>query len=163
MRKKRIFFLYLSGIAMVGLSIGLVESYFYNDEFFRIKDNTGKEIKNEIHLTSDGEVLFPGEEKSYTIEVDFPQGAQANCSLYFTEIGENAGSLLSVRVNKDDYQSKEEKIGKLTPTTPLKFSSYIDEEHKNFLLTYKVADDLGGIASLDASFCCHLEVRKGDG
>ncbi|MDD6240203.1 MAG: hypothetical protein PUA93_01260 [Eubacteriales bacterium] len=163
MRKAKIIFSLLSGSLVIGLSSGLLASYYQTqgEGSCIIKNAEGEEIQNEVNLTGEGEVLFPDEEKSYTIELDFSSDQEVDCSLYFTDFNEEAGSLLTVRVTKDDYQSEEEEIGKLTEESPLKFSSYLDEEHKTFRLTYKVTSDLGGISYLDASFCCHLAVRKG--
>ena len=158
----KILFPLLSGAAMVGLSGGLIASYYNNQENILIKYEKNKLLQEEVHLTKEGEVLFPGESKSYTIEVDLPRSKEVLCSLYFTDVNEKAGSLLTVQVSKGDYQSEEQEIGKLKESSPLTFASTIEENDKDFLLTYKVKEDLGGVSELDASFICHFEVRKGE-
>ena len=157
----KVLFPLLSGAAVIGLSSGVVASYYGHQENFQVQNEEKETLENEVHLTKEREMLFPGESRSYTIEVDMGEG-NVQCSLYFTGITEKAGSLLSVQVSKDDYRSTEQEIGKLKEDSPLTFSSTIKEDHKDFLFTYKVKEDLGGITDLDVSFVCHFEVRKGN-
>ena len=148
-----------SGALLLTLSSVSVAHYVNNHGEIIALDGNGKEIRRTVELAGEDGYLYPGDSKTLALSCTLPNPGKATCSVYFSDF-DGELDVLTCKVSKDDYVSKDFALWRYTKSNPLTFDTVLDDGHKNFTFTFTVQDNGSEELVQECSFACHLKVEN---
>lgn len=160
MRKGLIAGLFITGFLTLGATAGFVTAFVWNYEDWTLKDSDGMVVSNnEITLADENNPLYPGEARSYSVDVDVMWSGKTDVNVYFygIEVSEDA---VSVVVSFDNYASPAMPINTYTEEEPLHFEVNLKKGINTFNFAYTVNELSPDVEDVSLTFRNTIRVEK---